>query len=614
MNSQSLAPPPSVGVFEVQKKITVIRLRWLVVIICSYLLLLSEGTWLSSASVRGFILIYILTNIALYFVEEELFNSSYFYSPLVILDTLFVTASLVMSGQVETDFYLAYFLIIILCTIWQDFRGLMVVAVLATLLYGFFLFRTSQVLDPSIYLRVPFLFVISLFYGYFAQVVRTEKSLKEKAEQEAQDMAMIQTLSQSLPSSLDYKQILETLGDRINRVIHAAKFYIFIVDEAQDPPRGFLFSAEKTEEFSGKDVDIHQYPIVQECLMKRSPVIQHHVNPNLLFAEPTEHQEGPQEFSFSTAMGVPITFRGETHGVILLGFDQEDRVLSSREVQFCQIVAFAAAIALSNAKKYEELQREAGRRQIIADQLAQANRLKSEYLANTSHELRTPLATIMGYGNLLEIGACGRLTKEQKKAMGRLMDNSRGLLGLVDAILDYSKLERGETGLFMRRQDVGPLLDQLGRELAHLENGKPYKVQYEVEESIPPIETDWGKLKSVLTNILSNAIKFTDRGEVRLSVMKGAKEEISFVVSDTGIGIPNNKIPLIFEKFRQLDGSMTRHYGGTGLGLTISKNLIDLLGGKLEVESEVGKGSTFTVTIPVNGVYGPMGTVLPSSP
>ena len=601
VDSLTLALPGTAGIFEVPKKITVIRLRWLVVIICSYLLLTSQGTWLAPASVHGFILIYVLSNFVLYWIEDRLFDSSYFYSPLVIFDTIFVTASLVMSGQVETDFYLVYFLIVILCTIWQDFRGLVVVAVLATLLYGFFLFRTThQIVDPSIYLRIPFLFVISLFYGYFAQVVRAEKALKEKAEQEAQDMAMIQTLSQSLPSSLDYKQILGTLADKISNVVHGDKLCIFIMNEGEQSFQGLLFDAEKTEEFTGREIDLRSYPLVQECLLKRSPVVQHNVHPQQLFPEKPAGGDNFVFPLFPTSIGVPITFRGEMHGVILLGFNQEDRLLSSREIQFCQIVAFATAIALSNAKKYEELQAEARRRQIIAEQLADANRLKSEYLASTSHELRTPIATIMGYGHLLGDGACGPLTQEQKKVMGRLMENARGLLAIVDALLDYSKIERGEAALLVKRDDVRPLLDQLQRELAPLENKKPFKVKYEVEEGVPIIQTDWAKLKSVLLNILSNAIKFTDQGEVRLSVVNAVNGNVSFVVFDSGIGIPKDLIPLIFDKFRQLDGSPARSYEGTGLGLTISKNLAELIGGKIEVESEVGKGSTFKVTIPVS--------------
>lgn len=596
-HSQALTSPWTAGTFEVPKKVTVIWLRWPLGLVCSYLLVSSEATWLPHTFVAGFIFLYLLTNVSLYFIDEGLFDSSYFYSPLVILDTIFVTASLVISGQVETDFYLAYFLIVILCTIWQDFRGLMVVAVLATGLYGYFLYGTAHSNDPSIYLRLPFLFIISLFYGYFTQVVRAEKSLKEKAEQEAQDMAMIQTLSQSLPSSLDYKQILETLGDKIGHVVKAAQLYIFIVEEGVESSRGLLFGAEKTEEFSGKDVDLRQYPIVQKCLIKHSPMVHHNVTPGLSLSRTAEDET--KGFSFPTAMAVPITFREEMHGVILLGFNEADRILSSREIQFCQIVAFAAAIGLSNAKKYEELQAEARERRTIAEKLAEANHLKSEYLANTSHELRTPLANIVGYADLVATEVCGPLTQEQRKAIGRVVDNAHGLLGIVENLLDYSRIERGETGLLMKRNDVRILLDQLRQELAPLEKKKPYKVQYEIAEDVPLIETDWAKLKSILSNILNNAIKFTPEGEVKLAVVKGQNGEVSFVVSDTGIGIPKHFIPRIFEKFRQLDGSASRNYEGAGLGLTVSKNLVELIGGKIEVESEVGKGSTFRVTIPV---------------
>jgi signal transduction histidine kinase len=553
------------------------------------LLLSSQNAWPSVTAVHGLILFYLLTNVSLYFVSDRFFESSYFYSPLVIFDTLFVTGSLVVSGQVETDFYLAYFLIVILCSLWEDFRGFVVVGLLATLLYGYFLFQTTQIREQSIYLRLPFLFVISLFYGYFAQVVRAEKRLKEQAAQDAEDMAMIQSLSQSLPSSLDDQQILETVAEKINNVIHAAKVYIFIVDETQGPV--LLWGGEGKVSVS-QGLDLDQYPVVQDCLLQRSPVIRH-------YGGAQAAGESGGGWSFPTAVAVPIAFRSEVHGVILLGFADKDRMISTREMQFCQVVAFATAIALSNAKKYEELQAEAKQRQMIAEQLAEANRLKSEYLTNTSHELRTPIATIMGYAHLLTDGICGPLAGEQTKTLARLMENARGLLRLVDQVLDYSKLEKGQTGLFAQRQDLGPLLDQIRRELAPLEAGRPYKVQFDIPRDIPPIETDWGKLKNVLMNILDNAIKFTDRGEVRLSVATRSKDEVSFLVADTGVGIPKDQIPLIFERFRQLDGSMARRHEGAGLGLTISKNLVDLIGGRIEVESEVGRGSTFQVIIPV---------------
>lgn len=585
----------SAGLFEASKKTTVIRLRWLIVIISCYLLAFPYEALLAPFLVRTLIVFYLLTNAALYFVDEKLFDSAYFYTPLVIFDTLFVTASMVVSGQVSTDFYLSYFIIIILCTVWQDFRGLIVVAVLATALYSYFLFQTTSIRDPSILLRIPFLFIISLFYGYFAEVVRREKLLKEQAKQEAEDMAMIQTLSQSLPSSLDYRKILATIGEKINRVVHAAKFYVLVEDEMNDPSRGLLYGGEKAEDSGPEVVDLKDYPLVQECLKKRHPIIQQNVG------SPTEEpQENPQVFPYPLSITVPITFRSEAHGAFLLGFDEGNRILTSREIHFCQILAFATAVALSNAKKYDELRSEAKQRQLVAEELAEANRLKTLYLANTSDELRTPITTIMGYGSILLDGACGPLNDEQKRAVGQLTENARGLLRLVDQVLDYSKWERGARRLYKKRQEVGVLLDEIKGELSPLEAKRPYQVQYNISSCVPSLETDWRKLKSILVNLLNNAIKFTDEGEVKLSVVNGsANHEVSFVVSDTGIGIPKEHLSMIFNKFHQVDGSTAKRYQGTGLGLTITKNLVELLSGRIEVESELGKGSTFTLTMPV---------------
>jgi len=147
------------GILDAPKKTTVIRLRWPVVLICSYLLIHSRGEWFSPALLHSFIFLYLMSNGALYFVREKLFDSTFFYIPLVLFDTFALTASLVVSGQVGTMFYLTYFLIIVLCTVWQDIRGSIVVAVLITILYGFLLFKTTEINDPSVYLRFAFLFL-----------------------------------------------------------------------------------------------------------------------------------------------------------------------------------------------------------------------------------------------------------------------------------------------------------------------------------------------------------------------------------------------------------------------------------------------------------------------
>lgn len=177
-----VALPRVQGMFEVSRKSTVIGLRWPVVIVCAYLLLYSPSPWLSPTTSHFLLLLYVLSNAVLHRLDEQLFDAPLFYIPLVLFDTLFLTTSMILTQRVGTDFYLTYFLIIILCSLWQDFRWSIVAAVFVSILYGYVLFRTTEIYDWSIYIRFPFLFVTSLFYGYFAQMARNGKVIREQAE------------------------------------------------------------------------------------------------------------------------------------------------------------------------------------------------------------------------------------------------------------------------------------------------------------------------------------------------------------------------------------------------------------------------------------------------
>lgn len=183
-NPDSPIRDPS-GILDAPRKTTVIWLRWLVIITCAYLLLSEPEALLDTNFVHALVLFYITTGFVLYLVPDALFDSSYFYSPLVIFDTVAITLSLVITHQIATDFYLAYFLVIILCATWKDLRWSVSVTALIALLYGYLLFHSVERLTASIFLRVPFLFVMSLFYSYFVQLVTTERSLRHKAEEEA---------------------------------------------------------------------------------------------------------------------------------------------------------------------------------------------------------------------------------------------------------------------------------------------------------------------------------------------------------------------------------------------------------------------------------------------
>ena len=170
------------GILEAPKKTTVIRLRWPVVIICAYLLANAPGNWISPVYLQAFLVFYLISNCVLYFLSDRYFDSIFFYIPLVLFDTLVLTSSLMVSGQAGTMFYLSYFLIIVLCTIWQDIRGSIGIAVLISVLYGLLLYRTTGFQDPGVYVRFTFLFVVSIFYGYFTHILRAEKAQNEEAE------------------------------------------------------------------------------------------------------------------------------------------------------------------------------------------------------------------------------------------------------------------------------------------------------------------------------------------------------------------------------------------------------------------------------------------------
>ncbi len=238
-------------------------------------------------------------------------------------------------------------------------------------------------------------------------------------------------------------------------------------------------------------------------------------------------------------------------------------------------------------------------------ELQQANEYKSEFLANMSHELRTPLNSSLILAKLLMENREGTLTDEQVKFAQTIYTAGNDLLTLINDILDLSKIEAGK--LDVRPEDVAlrGTVDDLRRVFEPVAGDKKLDLSLELGLGVPPtIRTDPTRLQQILKNLLSNALKFTERGGVSLRVTREADGVIAFAVTDTGIGIPREQQDAIFEAFRQADGTTNRKYGGTGLGLSISRDLARLLGGELRVDSEVGRGSTFTLRLPETGPAG----------
>ncbi len=231
-------------------------------------------------------------------------------------------------------------------------------------------------------------------------------------------------------------------------------------------------------------------------------------------------------------------------------------------------------------------------------QVEEANRLKSEFLSNMSHELRTPLNAILGMTRLLKDEASGITGEQQAGYLEIIERNGQNLLELINDILDISKIEAGKVEIIWSRIDLKAFTQEVLQSVRALADEKELELGAELDPEADFIISDPDKLRQILLNLLSNAIKFTEKGSISVITRCEEENKISLAVRDTGIGISEDELEYIFDAFRQVDSSTTRVYGGTGLGLNIVKKLVDLLGGEIHVESQVGMGSTFTVTLP----------------
>jgi len=228
---------------------------------------------------------------------------------------------------------------------------------------------------------------------------------------------------------------------------------------------------------------------------------------------------------------------------------------------------------------------------------SEARRLKNEMLANVSHELRTPLNAILGYAEVLD-SIEGLREAERAEMNGRILANAVTLTCSVNNLLEYSSVVAGETMLRRGTVSLGELFEEIEPWVGRLIDDKPIRFAWEVDPRVPVIETDRGKLRQTLLNLLSNAAKFTIHGEILLSADTGPAG-IEIRVSDTGVGMSLAEQSVIFEDFRQVEGSITRPFGGMGLGLTLAHRFSELLGGTLEVESAPAKGTRVSLRLPV---------------
>jgi signal transduction histidine kinase len=389
---------------------SVILIRWPVVLISASLILFRSQPLPMGTLFDALIVLYALSNAALYFVDESAFRKLRFNVSLIGLDTLILTVSLMVNGQTETNFFLAYFLLIIICCIFENPRMIAIVSFVAPFAYAGFFFDASDY-RPSSYLQLVFLFVVSLFYGHFSQLVRFHRTLKERAEQRSQ--------------------------------------------------------------------------------------------------------------------------------------------------------------------------------------------AKTELLNILSHELKTPLTVIASYAQALRSSTLGAINRAQEDALTKVLRQTDNLANMVDVILDSASVETGAVAVHRDEIVLSEFLDQFKQSCEGIVLNPKVTLEWDYPTPLPVVKTDPGKLRIILQNLINNALKFTDAGEVRVSARHNPNyERMVLTVSDTGIGIAQSQLPFVFDKFWQVDATRTRTQGGIGMGLYIVKAFAELLGGSVTVTSGLGKGTMFRVELP----------------
>jgi signal transduction histidine kinase len=303
------------------------------------------------------------------------------------------------------------------------------------------------------------------------------------------------------------------------------------------------------------------------------------------------HNQYMLKAGFRSSFLIPLKVRGEGLGVMNF-VGKNPYHFSETDIQLINAIAYHLGVAVGNARLFSQLKKK-------TMELEKASKGKDEFLGVISHELRTPLNVIKGYTEIMIQGVLGKIGSEQKKALETISNQSMELFNMINGVLQVTKIEADAVQAATWEINLCNVLDEL-RTNYNIPFGKELTVKWDYPADLPIIRTDDEKLRAVIQNLVNNAIKFTEKGVVTISVRHLIERNmVEFKIMDTGIGIPKEKIDSIFNMFQQVDSSATRKYGGVGLGLYIVKKFTELLGGRVAVESAFAEGSTFIVTLPV---------------
>jgi signal transduction histidine kinase/DNA-binding response OmpR family regulator len=416
---------------------------------------------------------------------------------------------------------------------------------------------------------------------------RTRELMRSVAELQA-----LNEVGQAVSSSLDLETVLATVIARAVRLADADSGTLYQFDEADgvfDPRANFGVSDEMIETLRGSRIGLGDGP-VGICAVNRAPV------------QVSDTELSKQKVSaiwvhdaIRAVVAVPLLRDEHVTGALVIRRKVSGE-FSPSIVKLLQTLASQSVMAIENARLFKESQAKSA-------QLAEVSKLKSQFLANMSHELRTPLNAIIGLTEMLHEDARDLKRAEELEPLERVLRAAHHLLELINDILDLSKIEAGRMDMHVETFAIAPLVEEVMATISSAAAKNANEIIVHCPQDIGEMHADQTRIRQALLNLVSNANKFTEHGSVTVDVARVTSkggEDITMAVRDTGIGMSSEQRSRLFQEFVQADPSTTRKYGGTGLGLAISRRFCQMMGGEITVESQLGKGSTFTIRLPAH--------------
>jgi len=432
------------------------------------------------------------------------------------------------------------------------------------------------------------LLILDYLSGFLSIAVESSRLYTEAKESAAELAALVQ-IGETLSSTMELDILCRTVIEELDRVISFPYAGLYLYDEDS----GSLTLVD------AKGVEGEERRISQEEIMSRHPgwVIKNKTTLLVNDVSCDERVRFPLVSDYeipSSLCYVPMLYQGKCYGIIGLA-GMRKNYFTSDHVRLVTAVAKQVAIAFSRAHLYQKEKE-------MVSKLQDANKLKDEYIANVSHELRTPLTAIIGFSYLLKGGRLGSISPVQMELIEDILTSAQNMLHLVEDLLDLSKLQARKINLNKRNTDLKIIVQEVITTAKILADQIDVSLESYFDETFPEIFVDPDRLRQVILNLVTNAIKFNKDGGYVKIFLKDETDCFLIKVSDSGIGIKPEDQPAVFEQFRQVEGSGTRRFRGTGLGLSIARQLIELHGGNILLQSEVGRGSTFTIVLPKDQV------------